>query len=250
MDLAKAEKKMLLLCFHDTGKDCVCDRFQAQTLANQAICRRLQDYVCVRLPLDAKIKVKGKETVLLRHPTFSEMLGRPGVAILDFAHTDAPYYGCVVSTFPLIGKRWYTPEQVSVILDLPPGTLTQRTLIYVVRTHPEKPASTKGQLDPNLAKEAESHSQYQARIRLQGHHNWGMRFQRINARLPGGQPAREVCAESWPGKRLVEAAIDCVACWRSSSGHWSAVRSAHGYYGYDMKLGSNGIWYATGIFGG
>jgi hypothetical protein len=47
---------------------------------------------------------------------------------------------------------------------------------------------------------------------------------------------------------LVAAAIDCVHSWRQSSGHWSAVRSRHRFYGYDMKRGSNGIWYATGIF--
>ena len=34
---------------------------------------------------------------------------------------------------------------MAVILDLPPGTLTQRTLIYAVRTHPERPASADGQ---------------------------------------------------------------------------------------------------------
>jgi hypothetical protein len=61
--------------------------------------------------------------------------------------------------------------------------------------------------------------------------------------------ASEVCAESWPGENLVEAAVECVRCWRLSQGHWSAVRAAHRLFGYDMKRGSNGIWYATGIFG-
>jgi hypothetical protein len=105
-------------------------------------------------------------------------------------------------------------------------------------------------MDANLLSEAESHSQYQARIRLQGHHRWAARFPRINALLPQGLTAREVCAESWPGESLVEAAIECVRCWRLSSGHWSAVRARQGRYGYDIKRGGNGIWYATGIFGG
>lgn len=135
------------------------------------------------------------------------------------------------------------------MLDLPPGTLTQRTLIYAVRTHPERPESTDGQPDPYLFDEAESHSEYQARIRLQGHHAWESRFHRINARLPAGCLASEVCAESWPGQGLLESAIECVRCWRFSSGHWSAVRQRHQVYGYDMKRGDNGVWYATGIFG-
>ena len=118
-----------------------------------------------------------------------------------------------------------------------------------MRTHPERPASTKGQFHPVLAEEAESASEYQARIGRQGHHFWETRFHRINARLPHGLTASEVCAESWPGQGLLESAIECVRCWRLSSGHWSAVRAEHRCYGYDIKRGSNGIWYATGIFG-
>ncbi|MGA2258524.1 MAG: hypothetical protein ABSG53_27995, partial [Thermoguttaceae bacterium] len=129
----------------------------------------------------------------------------------------------------------------------PPGTLTQRTLIYAVRIHPEKPASALGRPDERLLAEAESHSQYQAGIRLQGHHGWGSRFPRIAAML--GCSPREVCAESWPGQNLLESAIECVHCWRQSSGHWSAVQARNRAFGYDMKLGANGVWYATGIFG-
>ncbi len=103
-------------------------------------------------------------------------------------------------------------------------------------------------MNATLVKEAESHSQHQARIRLQGHHQWNTRFHRINAKLPAGLTASEVCAESWAGENLVEAAVECVRCWRLSSGHWSAVRGRHRYYGYDMKRGENGVWYATGIF--
>ena len=142
----------------------------------------------------------------------------------------------------------YTPEQLEVIANLPLGTPTQRALIYAIRTHPEAPASTNGTFDPMLAKEAESHSLYQAKIQKQGHHNWDARFRRINAKLPG-LTACEVCAESWPGESLVEAAIECVNSWRQSPGHWRAVSGACPVYGYDMKRGSNGIWYATGIFG-
>ena len=151
--------------------------------------------------------------------------------------------------FPFLDGHAYSIEQVKVILDLPPGTLTQRTLIYAVRTHPEHPQSANGAFDATLRTEAESHSAYQARIGLQGHHFWESRFRRINGSLPAGCLASEVCAESWPGQGLLAAAIECVRCWRLSSGHWSAVREAQPVFGYDIQRGNNGIWYATGIFG-
>jgi len=247
VELAKSEGKMLLVFFYNSDKSCA--RFEAGTLADAKVRTKLQNVVCARLPLSTKVEVDGEEVRLLDRSRFKEMLGRPGIAILDYAHKDAKYYGCVVSTFPLTSKLFYTPRQMAVILDLPPGTLTQRTLIYAVRIHPEKPASTAGKPTPHLLSEAESHSNHQARICLQGHHGWETRFQHISARLPSGLSASEVCAESWPGENLVEAAIECVRCWRCSDGHWSAVRARHRVFGYDMKRGRNGTWYATGIFG-
>jgi hypothetical protein len=176
------------------------------------------------------------------------MLGRPGVAILDLTDPDSKHYGYVVSTFPLTEGLRYSPQQMQVILDLPPGTLTQRTLTYAVRTHPEAPGSARGLPHHALLRESQSHSAYQASITLQGHHDWEGRFHRINASL-GGLSSREVVAESWPGESLLDAALECVNSWRQSAGHWDAVGSPHAEYAYDMELGSNGVWYATGIFG-
>ena len=229
---AKRRSKMLLVYFQGDPS------FERNTLTDPSVRKSLRDYVCVRVPMDAPV---------LKGPAMKEMKGYPGVVIVDM--TESPLYGKVVSTFPITDKLNYTPKQMCVILNLPTGTLTQRTLVYAVRTHPEGPASTSGTFDPLLAKEAERHSLHQARIQLQGHHNWDRRFRRINAVLPSGLTACEVCAESWPGENLVEAAIECVRSWRASSGHWRAVRGACPVYGYDMKRGRNGIWYATGIFG-
>jgi len=250
---AANEGKMLLIFFCDAAKDGPCEhgnRFEQETLSDPVVRGKLQEYVCARLPLDTRIECEDAEIALLDHAAFAEMHGKPGIAILDFAHKDLKHFGRVVSAFPLTERLWYTPAQMAAILDLPPGTLTQRTLIYAVRIHPERPASTQGQPDPYLLEEAESHAQYQAAIRLQGHHRWETRFPRINARLQRGLVVSEVCAESWPGDNLVEAAIECVRCWRCSAGHWNAVRAPQRVFGYDMKCGRNGVWYATGIFGG
>ncbi len=247
IEVARNQGKLMLVYF--TADDPRCAQFESQTLTDPVIVAKMRDFVTVRLPVDAKIPGDEREVELLKHSAFAEMLGLPGLAILDFAHKDAPYYGCVVSTFPFLPNLSYTSREMAVILDLPPGTLTQRTLIFAVRIHPEHPASTNGTLDPNLVNEAKGSADYQARIGRQGHHFWETRFHRINALLPFGLLASEVCAESWPGQGLLQAALECVRCWRLSPGHWGAVRSPHQVYGYDMKRGANGVWYATGIFG-
>jgi hypothetical protein len=257
-DYAKAtavgqrDNKMLFIFFHDAGAGSPCDRFEKETLDDPQVRRKLQDYVCLRLPLSAKVAVQDqdKPIVLLEHDAFSEMLGKPGIAVVDYRTKDAKLRGQVISQFPLTDTLWYTAEQMAVILTLPPGTLTQRTLIYAVRTHPDHPASTDGEMLPVLSEEAEEHAQYQANVRVLGHQFWDSRFRRILSRLPGGGAPREVCAQSWGHENLVEAAIECVRSWRLSSGHWSAVRSRSRFFGYDMKRGANGVWYATGIVDG
>jgi hypothetical protein len=249
MQEAVEDRKMLFIYFYEPGQNAARESFEQQTLADQEIQEKLKRYVFVKLPRDAAITVDGKSISLLGHAAFAEMLGRQGVSIVDLVHVRSEYYGHVVSTFPFTPGKFYRKQALSIILDLPPGTLTQRTMIYAVRIHPEAPASTQGQFHVVLAEEAKMSADHQASILVQGHHSWDARFQRINAKLPSGLLAQEVVAESWPNEGLVEACVDCVHSWRQSPGHWGAVRSRHPLFGYDIKRGRNGIWYATGIFG-
>jgi len=248
MSVSRVQGKMMLIYFFEQGENAARDSFESKTLADPEVQSGLAQFVRVKLPLDAEIEIEGQSTTLIKHEAFTEMEGHQGIAILDFVDPKTDHYGHVVSTFPFDKGRYYTPVGMKVIVNLPPGTLTQRTMIYAVRTHPEHPASTLGQFSPILKEEAEAHSKYQASIRVQGHQDWETRFHRINRRLGNGASASEVVEESWPNQGLVEACIECVHSWRQSPGHWSAVRGRHRLFGYDIKRGANRIWYATGIF--
>ncbi|NQT11112.1 MAG: thioredoxin family protein, partial [Planctomycetes bacterium] len=186
MDAAKRDGKMLLIYFHEPDGSASCEQFSRETLSAPVVVEKLRGFVALRLPLGAAIRAGGEELTLLEHFSFAEMLGTAGVAILDFAHKGADHYGHVVGVFPFLDGQPYRADQLAVILDLPPGTMTQRALVYAVRTHTDRPASAEGELDPYLLKQATRHSQHQARIRRQGHHNWQHRFRRITAELPNG----------------------------------------------------------------
>ena len=182
---------------------------------------------------------------LVGDPGLVEMRRGPGIFVVDYAHGE--FSGRIVSILPRNPGKYYrfSPSHIEALASLPAGTLTQRSLILAVRIHPENPQSTQGTCDPELCREAAAHSGHQASIRKQGHHNWQTRSQRIAGGRGG---ASEVCAESWENQDLLDSCVDCVASWRQSSGHWNAVRSPQAAYGYDIRRGSNGIWYATGIF--
>ncbi len=250
MDQAKAERKMMLVYFQGSDRNSIRDRFE-NALLNERVAELVNKMVAVRVTPDTEITVNGQPVRLLSHQAFEELGRRQGIAIVDMAHPDTEHYGYVVTAVPFTRGKYYEfrPDHLAVVLDLPAGTITQRTLVFAVRIHPESPASTGGVNDPILTSEARSHSNHQARIRLQGHHAWERRFHRIRGLLPFGGSPTEVCAESWPNESLLDAAVDVVDSWRHSSGHWNAVRSRQVRFGYDMKRGSNGIWYATGIFG-
>jgi hypothetical protein len=248
---AMAEEKLLLLFFGDGAMEAMGDSLRQKSIDRDDVRRVLDQYVVAQLPSHANAVVDGESIRLLDHASFSELNDGPGVAIIDLANSGADYYGHVVTAIPFTPGKYYRyrPEHLPVLLTLPHGTLTQRTMIFAVRIHPEAPASTWGQQHPVLTAEADSHSRHQAEIAVQGHHNWETRYQRITSRLPGGVSAVEVVAESWPDQGLVDSCVDCVDSWRQSPGHWSAVRERHPLFGFDIRRGRNGIWYATGIFG-
>jgi hypothetical protein len=246
--VAQEQHKTLFIYFRKPVPDAASEAFETRSLVESVVAPHRDRYVWARLPLDVTITVDGQPIKVLKHDAFRDMRERQGIAMVDYVQPGSETYGYVVSQFPFPNGMYYKPHPLSVILDLPSGTLTQRTMIFAVRIHPETPGGASGQLSGVLSAEAEHLSRYQAQIRLQGHHHWDTRFHRINARLPSDLLAQEVVAESWPNEELVDAAIECVHSWRRSDGHWSAVRQRHPFFAFDMKRGRNGIWYATGLF--
>ena len=214
------------------------------------LCGKLE---LLRIPTTYEVSVGGKQSPLLKHAGFAALGNKPGLAIVDLKNADRDCYAQTVSAVPFKRIGYYAPSPTSVrslrtLLQLPAGTLTQRTMVYAVRLHPEQPASTRGHAAPLLFSEAAGHSASMARTGVQGHQGFDARFQRISGSL--GSAAQEVVAESWPGEDLVSACFSCVHSWRGSPGHWSAVSGAQHAYGYDIRHGARGVWYATGLFSG
>jgi hypothetical protein len=242
---AKKHKRMLLINFVGSGaQQTGAERYIA---ASSLLQKKLQGVERARLPVNATLTVNGKTQPLLSFGAFADMQNSDGFVLLDLKHVGAEQYGYAVNVLPFASGKYYhwRNDYLSVILDLPPGTLTQRTMIWAVRTHPENPASTVGTFHPTLANGATHHSSYQASIGVQGHHHFESRYGQLTA---AGNEVSEVVAESWPDQNMIDSCIDCVQSWRQSPGHWGGVVRRHRAFGYDIRRGRNGIWYGTGIF--
>lgn len=165
-----------------------------------------------------------------RHESLKD-LGGSGIFIVDL--TNQEHYGQVVNILP---ASYCTPEHVTALYRLPRGSLTQRTLIWAVRVHPERPQSTDCEPGAELMSHAERHSKAQA-DRNRQYHN-----------LPVSIANSEIVAESWEwNKSVVDAAIDLVHSWRQSPGHWRECSGRHARFGYGMCF--NGTkWFGCGVF--
>ncbi len=246
---AAAAKQLLFIWFADPAQEGSNEKLAVNIFAAEAMRSQMARLTLLKLPTTTVIKQSDdKEIKLLEHRAFAELHRGPGLAMIDLRDEKQKHFGYVVTIYPF-SRGAISVARLKTLCELPAGTLTQRTLMFAVRTHAAAPQSAWSPHSAYLSSEAEKHSVHQASINLQGHHNWEARFHQINSGLGGGS-SKEVCAESWPGQTLVAAAEECVHSWSQSSGHWSAVSARHAHFGYDMKRGTNGVWYATGIFGG
>jgi hypothetical protein len=245
---AVKEKKDLVIYFR-------ADDRHDDVLLNKDVKRRLNNYVVLRVP--ASYEYKGKR--LLAYDALEDMGGAAGLAVVSLHNEKLPTHNQVISAHPFVRSHYswapdYGSREVSGILDLPAtATLTQRRMIYAVSIHPEQPRSVLGKAFSAFLNHAERHSARQASMRNQHHADLIGTIGRIQGEsgvpLSGGS---EVVAESWGtfvgGETVLEASFSCVDAWRHSPGHWGAVSREHSYFGYDIARGSNGTWYATGIF--
>jgi len=224
-------------------------KFDAVVLDDGFVRSGLCWYVLLKLPMDTKIIDKdGTEMSIYSLPGFGHMIGHPGLVVIDFESRDKPHYGEVVGILPFLRGVPPTAAQTETFLELPPGTLTQRTLIYAVRIHPDRPQSASGEPAPAVMQAATEHAMFQAERGILSHHNFGARSYQVKMVLGEGGMPSEICAQSQSGVGLFEGAISCMRAWRHSSGHWSIAKKYHRYYGYDMVRGKNGAWYAVGFF--
>lgn len=248
-DKAMAEKKDLVICFHERGE-------LDEAFNDPEVKKKLENFVCLKLSVDHKIDDKR----LLDYDALEDMNGKPGLCVISYHDKKLPTFATAISCHPLTPSRYrwapsYGAKQIAITLDLPAhATLSQRSMIYAIRVHPEAPQSVFSTCHPAFLEHARQHSLRQAGAQRQHHADLGGVMSTLRGRVERGfGGAQEVVAESWGrfvgGENVLEASFSCIDAWRGSPGHWGAVAGRHTYFGYDIARGSNGTWYATGIFG-
>lgn len=248
---AREEHRQLLLFFRDEKDLLTAGQLEQNALAIPELREPLSRFVRVVLsngttvPLANDAKPDAKPVRLLDHPCFVYMQRQGGLAIVDLVNEKDALFGKCVSAHPFSSRTLGQVGAIKIILELPRGTITQRTLTFVLRTHPERPASVWGQPNPFLYEQARYASQLMVNYGSVGHHDWGSRSSYIMGQFGSG--ASEV-ASMGSGSNLFEAAQSAVNLWRGSSTHWGMMITPNRYFGYDMVQHPNGTWFANGLF--
>lgn len=229
---AEREQKQLLIFFRDNQQTLVADSYQRTVLTDEILAKPLANVVRVVVPLDVTIPQTGEQ--LLDHPAFVHQKKRQGIAVLDLVDSKSKLYGTVVSAHPFNSGRHLTAQSTKIVIELPRGTITQRSLIYAAQVHPSRPAGARGLATVRLLSFSKDHSNTMARSGSMYHSNYA---------------GMEIVANIGPGATIVETAKSLISMWAGSPPHWGILSGKHRHFGLDMKRSSSGHWYATGVFG-
>lgn len=248
---AKEERKQLLLFFRDEKDLLTAGQLEQNVLAKPELKAPLSKMVRVMIPTTTTIPVgkdakpEDKPVRLLDYNCFVHMQKQPGLAIVDLQDEKDHLFGKCVSAHPFSSNTLNSTGSVKIMLELPRGTITQRTLTYVLRVHPEQPVSVWGQGDAMLFEQCRIASQLMVNYGSVGHHDWGNRSALVGSHF--GVSPMEVSSIGG-GATLFEAAQSAVNVWRGSGVHWGMMITPNRFFGYDMVQAPNGTWFANGIF--
>lgn len=248
---ARDEHKQLLLFFRDEKDLLTAGQLEANVLSKPELKPVLSKFVLAAIPtttmapLGKDAKPEDKPVRVLDYNAFVHMHKQAGLAIVDLVDEKDHLFGKVVSAHPFSSNTLTNVASVKVMLELPRGTITQRVLTYVLRTHPEQPASVWGQGNAVLFEQCRVASQLMVNYGSVGHHDWGNRSALVGSHF--GNSPMEV-ASIGGGATLFEAAHSAVSVWRGSGVHWGMMITPNRFFGYDMVQAANGTWFANGLF--
>ena len=238
---AMAEKKYLFVEFVLEGSEAVTPKMQVQSPRH----------------VFATYEVaKEKDGGWRDSKAFSPLSTRNGVVILDYTGEKGDgTYGKVVSVMP---AHKVNKTNIQTLLERPKGTLTQRTMTWAVRVHPQNPQSTEGQAGQALLDHAQRWARKMATesaTTRRPYYSGSMLQTPAQVHSTNYPGSAEVLSTTWMGQgpEVTDAATELVGTWHDAyngqnAGHWGFVLRRWSSYGYDMGYDAvNRMWYACGV---
>lgn len=242
---ATEQKRRLLVVFRDTVDP---DSINSPSvgLAGPELTPLLKDFV--RLALPANMTIPGQEggTLLLEHRAFRHLNVQPGIVIVDLTDPESSWYGRVVSALPQPPSGRYSAELVRPLLELPPGTVTHRTLLLALQNaNPESQFAT-GESEGVLNQLADRNCRFMTQYGQAGLFDAEYRQSVIASQFGSTAVVRELTFATDDTRTIQDAAILAVESWVSDPDSFRMLNGAIDAYGLEMFQGpDSGRWFVT-----
>ncbi len=244
------DKKMLVMLFHDASNP---DLSETRTSGFGAgeLQESLDKYVRVSLPINfvaPSADPNAPRTRLLEHRSFRHLRDRAGVAIVDLTDAQGPNYGRVVSALPLPSDGRYSPEVLGTLLQLPSGSIGQRSIVLAVRTGVSGDNFTLGDPKAELHQLANRNARLMAQAEQAGSYDQVARVTAIRESFGDDIRIGELYFASEGPATVQEAAIQAVSKWMQSPEERRTLEGRSFAYGIELfQSPSSQRWFATCI---
>ena len=216
----------------------------------------LEQFSRVELPLNAAMPNLSRNdnnsqqndlpNLLLKHRSFRHLGMRQGIAVVDLTDPASPNHARVVSVLPLPESGQFNGDDLMLALNLPKGAISQRTLLFAIRSTVPDSSLSMRKFSPALIELAHRNSRYMANAGQIGSFDQETRQQRIEEEFGQQAELRELVFATESEATIHDAALQAVTSWISNSKSFEILDSPATAMGMDMFQDSeSGRWFVT-----
>jgi hypothetical protein len=252
---AAREKRFLLMLFRESivGGDVVtsADSFFAPSMRPM-----LEQFSRVELPLNAAMPDNSEPrsveaennlpNLLLKHRSFRHLGVRPGIAVVDLTDPESTNHARVVFVLPLPENGLFGDDELMLALSLPKGAISQRTLLFSIRSIVPDSSLSMRKFSPTLIELAHQNSKYMASVEKIELFEQVARRKQIAGEFGQQAELRELFFATESDTTIHDAARQAVTRWTESSDAFDVLTTPATAMGMDMfQSAESGRWFVT-----
>ena len=216
----------------------------------------LEQFSRVELPLNAVMPIladknndsqkKGLPNLLLKHRSFRHLGTQPGIAVVDLTNRSSPNYARVVTVLPLPESGQFQNGSLTLALNLPKGTISQRTLLFAIRSTVPDSSLSMREFNSTLVELAHRNSRYMANSGQAGSFDQETHRQRIEQEFGPQAELKQLVFATDSEATIHEAALQAVTSWIETSESFDVLDAPATEMGMDMFQNfESGQWFVT-----
>jgi hypothetical protein len=252
---ASQEKRYLLMLFRETivGGEPLAT---IDSVFGPSMRPMLEQFSRVELPLNAAMPILSDKTneaqkdelpnLLLKHRSFRHLGMQSGIAVVDLTDPTSPNHAQVVSVLRLPENGQFNDDGLMLALNLPKGAISQRTLLYAIRSTVPDSSLSMREFSPTLIELAHRNSRYMANAGRVGIFDQETRQQRIEQDFGSQAEVKQLVFATESESSIQDAALQAVTSWIGTSESFDILDAPAKAMGMDMFQNSeSGRWFVT-----